>query len=99
MAISADRFIFATPFTPDGRAHGDLKEQHKRKTVLTTQHMFPYVKTRIQVVDRESVSIMENIESSWNILMDINFKILQSKNFNYMWVWVHHSRVLYRPCS
>ena len=26
--------------------------------------------------------IMENIESSWNILMDINFKILQSKYFN-----------------
>ena len=49
-----NRFIFATPFTPDGRAHGDLKEQHKRKTVLTTQNMFPYVKTRIQVVDRES---------------------------------------------
>ena len=28
------------------------------------------------------VIIMENIESSWNILMDINFKILQSKYFN-----------------
>ena len=26
--------------------------------------------------------IMENIESSWNILMVINFKILQSKYFN-----------------
>ncbi|XP_047738300.1 dedicator of cytokinesis protein 7 isoform X2 [Hyalella azteca] len=49
-----NRFIFSTPFTPDGRAHGDLREQHKRKTILTTQHMFPYVKTRVQVVDRES---------------------------------------------
>ncbi|KAF2358297.1 DHR-1 domain [Trinorchestia longiramus] len=49
-----NRFIFSTPFTPDGRAHGDLREQLKRKTVLTTQHMFPYVKTRVQVVDRES---------------------------------------------
>ena len=28
--------------------------------------------------------MMENIESSWNILMDINFKkILQSKYFNF----------------
>ena len=27
-------------------------------------------------------NIMENIESSWIILMDINFKILQSKYFN-----------------
>ncbi|XP_071517868.1 dedicator of cytokinesis protein 7 isoform X2 [Panulirus ornatus] len=48
------RFIFSTPFTPDGRAHGELHEQYKRKTILTTQHMFPYVKTRIQVVDRMS---------------------------------------------
>lgn len=51
-----ERFIFSTPFTPDGRAHGELNEQYKRKTVLTTMHMFPYVKTRIQVVDRMSVS-------------------------------------------
>ncbi|MPC69939.1 Dedicator of cytokinesis protein 7 [Portunus trituberculatus] len=48
------RFIFSTPFTPDGRAHGELNEQYKRKTVLTTMHMFPYVKTRIQVADRMS---------------------------------------------
>ncbi|KAK3891189.1 hypothetical protein Pcinc_004905 [Petrolisthes cinctipes] len=48
------RFIFSTPFTPDGRAHGELHEQYKRKTILTTQHMFPYVKTRIQVLDRQS---------------------------------------------
>ena len=27
-------------------------------------------------------TMMENIESSWNILMDINFKILQSNYFN-----------------
>ena len=26
---------------------------------------------------------MENIESSWNILMDINFKILKIKNINF----------------
>ncbi|XP_068201997.1 dedicator of cytokinesis protein 7 isoform X2 [Palaemon carinicauda] len=48
------RFIFSTPFTPDGRAHGELNEQYKRKTILTTNHTFPYVKTRIQVVDRMS---------------------------------------------
>ncbi|RXG71099.1 Dedicator of cytokinesis protein 7 [Armadillidium vulgare] len=47
-------FIFSTPFTPDGRAHGDLHEQYKRKTILTTQHMFPYIKKRVQVVDRYS---------------------------------------------
>ncbi|XP_058146190.1 LOW QUALITY PROTEIN: dedicator of cytokinesis protein 6 [Dasypus novemcinctus] len=46
-------FLFCTPFTPDGRAHGDLPEQHKRKTLLSTAHAFPYIKTRIRVCHRE----------------------------------------------
>ncbi|XP_071439283.1 dedicator of cytokinesis protein 7 [Hetaerina americana] len=49
------RFLYATPFTPDGRAHGELHEQYKRKTILTTANHFPYVKTRIQVVDRKQI--------------------------------------------
>ncbi len=49
------RFIFATPFTPDGNPHGELHEQYKRKTILTANNHFPYVKTRIQVVDRKEV--------------------------------------------
>ncbi len=48
--------MYATPFTPDGRAHGELHEQYKRKTVLTTANHFPYVKTRIQVVGRSQVT-------------------------------------------
>uniref|UniRef100_A0A2K5I741 Dedicator of cytokinesis 6 n=1 Tax=Colobus angolensis palliatus TaxID=336983 RepID=A0A2K5I741_COLAP len=46
-------FLFCTPFTPDGRAHGELPEQHKRKTLLSTDHAFPYIKTRIRVCHRE----------------------------------------------
>ncbi|OWK12433.1 DOCK6 [Cervus elaphus hippelaphus] len=46
-------FLFCTPFTPDGRAHGELPEQHKRKTLLSTAHAFPYIKTRIRVCHRE----------------------------------------------
>lgn len=38
-----------------GRAHGELHEQYKRKTILTTANHFPYVKTRIQVIDRRQV--------------------------------------------
>lgn len=53
--LPIERFMYATPFTPDGRAHGELHEQYKRKTVLTTANHFPYVKTRIQVVDRQQV--------------------------------------------
>lgn len=48
-------FLFCTPFTPDGRAHGELAEQHKRKTLLSTEHAFPYIKTRIRVCHREEV--------------------------------------------
>lgn len=50
-----ERFMYATPFTPDGRAHGELHEQYKRKTILTAANHFPYVKTRIQVVERHQV--------------------------------------------
>uniref|UniRef100_A0A8C5L0K0 Dedicator of cytokinesis 6 n=1 Tax=Jaculus jaculus TaxID=51337 RepID=A0A8C5L0K0_JACJA len=51
-------FLFCTPFTPDGRAHGELAEQHKRKTLLSTEHAFPYIKTRIRVCHREETVLM-----------------------------------------
>ena len=47
--------MFATPFTKDGRAHGDLREQYKRKTILTTSHAFPYIKTRLLIIAKDSV--------------------------------------------
>ncbi|KPJ13246.1 Dedicator of cytokinesis protein 6 [Papilio machaon] len=49
------RFMYATPFTVGGRAHGSLAEQCKRKTILTTAHHFPYVKTRIQRAQKEYI--------------------------------------------
>ncbi|XP_048256489.1 dedicator of cytokinesis protein 7-like isoform X1 [Haliotis rufescens] len=49
------RFMYATPFTLDGRAHGELHEQYKRKTILTTTHTFPYVKTRMTVIERQQI--------------------------------------------
>ncbi|XP_053868319.1 dedicator of cytokinesis protein 6 isoform X1 [Malaclemys terrapin pileata] len=48
-------FLFCTPFTRDGRAHGDLHEQHKRKTLLTTSHAFPYIRTRLPVIHKEEI--------------------------------------------
>ena len=53
----AERFMYATPFTLDGRAHGELHEQYKRKTVLTTVQAFPYIKTRLTVVERQQVCV------------------------------------------
>uniref|UniRef100_A0A4W5RXC4 Dedicator of cytokinesis 7 n=1 Tax=Hucho hucho TaxID=62062 RepID=A0A4W5RXC4_9TELE len=52
------RFVYCTPFTLDGRAHGDLHDQFKRKTILTTSHAFPYIKTRINIIHKEEVSSM-----------------------------------------
>lgn len=47
--------MYCTPFTLDGRAHGELNEQYKRKTILTTSHAFPYIKTRINVIHKDEV--------------------------------------------
>uniref|UniRef100_A0A8C8BHX6 Dedicator of cytokinesis 8 n=1 Tax=Otus sunia TaxID=257818 RepID=A0A8C8BHX6_9STRI len=47
------RFMYTTPFTMDGRPRGELSEQYKRNTILTTMHAFPYVKTRINVIQKE----------------------------------------------
>jgi hypothetical protein len=55
------RFIFATPFTKSGKPHGELHEQCKKKTILTTANHFPFVKTRIQVVARQTI-VLEPIE-------------------------------------
>ncbi|XP_017954547.1 dedicator of cytokinesis protein 6 isoform X2 [Drosophila navojoa] len=67
------RFIFSTPFTKSGKAHGELHEQCKRKTILTTANHFPYVKTRIQVINRTQFQL-EPIEVA---IEDIQKKTLE----------------------
>uniref|UniRef100_UPI00398E44B7 dedicator of cytokinesis protein 7-like n=1 Tax=Pristiophorus japonicus TaxID=55135 RepID=UPI00398E44B7 len=56
------RFIYSTPFTLNGRAHGELSQQYKRKTILTTLHAFPYVKTRISIIEKQEI-ILRPIEA------------------------------------
>lgn len=51
------RFMYTTPFTLEGRPRGELQEQYRRNTVLTTMHAFPYIKTRISVVQKEEVTV------------------------------------------
>ncbi|XP_068594454.1 dedicator of cytokinesis protein 8 [Brachionichthys hirsutus] len=51
------RFMYTTPFTKSGRPRGELSEQYKRKTILTTVHAFPYVKTRINVIQKEEFDL------------------------------------------
>lgn len=64
--VILERFMYATPFTPAGRAHGELHEQYKRKTILTTAVHFPYVKTRIQVVHRAQLTLTPIEVSAYN---------------------------------
>lgn len=48
-------FMFETPFTLDGtKARGQLEEQCKRRTILTTEYKFPYIKKRIPVSSRRT---------------------------------------------
>ena len=67
------RFIFSTPFTTDGNPHGELKDQYKWKTVLTTSHHFPYIKRRIKVIDRKEI-ILTPIEAA---IEDVQKKICE----------------------
>uniref|UniRef100_A0A8D0CCC9 Dedicator of cytokinesis 8 n=1 Tax=Scleropages formosus TaxID=113540 RepID=A0A8D0CCC9_SCLFO len=51
------RFMYTTPFTKSGKPRGELNEQYKRKTILTTMHAFPYIKTRINVIQKEEFDL------------------------------------------
>lgn len=59
------RFMYTTPFTLEGRPRGELHEQHRRNTVLTTMHAFPYIKTRIRVSQKEEVTHPEGSGHLW----------------------------------
>jgi len=65
-----NQFIFATPFTLTGKSHADsLKDQYKRKTILTVENQFPYVKKRLLVVNKHEIQLtplenaIEGVES------------------------------------
>ncbi|XP_066583188.1 dedicator of cytokinesis protein 9 isoform X2 [Prorops nasuta] len=50
-------FMFETPFTKEGKARGNPEDQWKRKTILTTQYSFPYIKKRIAVKQRRILEL------------------------------------------
>jgi hypothetical protein len=56
--LFTDQFIFESPFTKSGKAHGDLADQCKRKTILRTAKAFPFVKSRLPVIEKKEVRIM-----------------------------------------
>lgn len=53
-----NRFIFATPFTMTGKSHAEsLRDQHKRKTILTVENQFPYVKKRLAITSKQEINL------------------------------------------
>lgn len=55
MLNTIGRFVFSTPYTPSGKAHGEVDEQYMMKTILTSDESFPYVKRRSKVIKSEKV--------------------------------------------
>ena len=52
------KFWFATPFTKDGKSHGGIVDQYNRKTIISVENYFPFVKSRIKVVKEETREII-----------------------------------------
>ncbi|XP_018332779.1 dedicator of cytokinesis protein 9 [Agrilus planipennis] len=50
-------FMFETPFTREGKAHGSPEVQWKRRTILLTEYSFPYVKKRIPIKSKRTVEL------------------------------------------
>eukprot|EP00834_Sanchytrium_tribonematis_P005889 NODE_390_length_8164_cov_0.195908.p2 type:complete len:506 gc:universal NODE_390_length_8164_cov_0.195908:5371-6888(+) len=44
-----DKFIFSTPFTKNGKAHGTVDTQCLRKFIVHTEKPFPYLTKRIKI--------------------------------------------------
>jgi len=52
--INITKFIFETPFTLGGKkSHGNITEQCKKKTIITTKMTFPSVLTRSEVLSKD----------------------------------------------
>ena len=56
-SFNISRFVFSTPFTLEGKAHGDTTTQYMRRTILTTYNSFPYLKARVSVMDIEEFEL------------------------------------------
>ncbi|XP_011300539.1 dedicator of cytokinesis protein 9 isoform X1 [Fopius arisanus] len=50
-------FMFETPFTREGKPHGDPEDQWKRRTTLYTEYAFPYIKKRICIIEKKVIEL------------------------------------------
>eukprot|EP01117_Protostelium_nocturnum_P018478 TRINITY_DN7737_c0_g1_i3.p1 TRINITY_DN7737_c0_g1~~TRINITY_DN7737_c0_g1_i3.p1 ORF type:complete len:1870 (-),score=707.33 TRINITY_DN7737_c0_g1_i3:192-5801(-) len=86
------RFTFETPFTKNGKAHGDLGEQYKRKTFLTVESKYPFVVKRLKVIEKTEVELSP-IETALDIIdRRINtFRTDMKGNFKGLFMALHGS--------
>ncbi|XP_067949265.1 dedicator of cytokinesis protein 9-like isoform X3 [Watersipora subatra] len=76
------RFVFHTPFTKSGKAHGEITDQWMKKTILTTAKSFPYVKKRILVSGRKEVDLSPievAIEEMTSKVTELNLEVYSSQ--------------------
>lgn len=66
--FNINRFIFSTPFTKSGRAHGELHEQYKRKTVLTTASHFPSGKKLLIINKRFKIILNFTVKTRLQVI-------------------------------
>ncbi|XP_014295486.1 dedicator of cytokinesis protein 9 isoform X2 [Microplitis demolitor] len=50
-------FMFETPFTHEGKPRGNPEDQWKRRTIITTQYSFPYIKKRIPILEKKIIEL------------------------------------------
>ncbi|KAG8037848.1 hypothetical protein G9C98_006059 [Cotesia typhae] len=50
-------FMFETPFTHEGKPRGNPEDQWKRRTIITTQYSFPYIKKRIPIIEKKIIEL------------------------------------------
>lgn len=51
------KFMFETPYTLSGKKQGEVEEQCKRRTTVTTTNTFPYVKKRIPISSEQQTDL------------------------------------------
>ncbi|PRP78369.1 dedicator of cytokinesis 9, partial [Planoprotostelium fungivorum] len=72
--FGVERFEYNVPFTMSGKAQGSVSEQYQKKTIITTDSVFPYIQKRLLVVKKEEFTLTP-IEASTEVLQGQIVKI------------------------
>lgn len=66
--FNLSRFIFEAPFTKSGKAHSDdIREQQKKKIIMTTENPFPYVIKRLKIIEKVE-QVLTPIQTSTELI-------------------------------